>query len=76
MRRLFDFKCSNGHITEELVESETAIQCSCGLEAKRILSPIRCSLEGLTGHFPDAHAKWAKRHEQGTKLARAKAGEE
>ena len=73
MRRLFDFKCPNGHITEELVESETAIQCSCGLEAKRILSPIRCQLEGLTGHFPGAHIKWAKKHEQAAKLESAKA---
>ena len=73
MRKLFDFKCPEGHITEELVESETAIQCSCGLEAKRILSPIRCQLEGLTGHFPDAHAKWAKKHEQAARIASAQA---
>jgi len=64
MLKLFDFKCPDGHITEELVESQMTIPCDCGLEARRILSPIRCKLEGRTGDFPGAALKWAKEHEK------------
>ena len=69
MRRLFDFKCPEGHITEELVEQETTIRCKCGLDAQRILSPIRCRLEGVSGDFPGAAIKWAKQHEKGARVS-------
>ncbi len=46
-RKLYDFKCSQEHITESFVADETTtILCECGLEANRIISPIRISLDG------------------------------
>ena len=63
--RLFDFRCPDGHKFEDLVRSDvTTSRCSCGLDAKRIVSPVRSRLEGISGDFPDAHDKWAKRRKQ------------
>jgi hypothetical protein len=62
--RLFDFKCPCGQVFEELVHSHvTACRCSCGREAKRVISPVRSSLEGISGDFPDAADKWVKRRQ-------------
>ena len=59
--RLFDFRCPNGHKFEDLVKSDvTTSRCSCGLDANRIVSPVRSKLEGISGDFPDAYAKWGK----------------
>jgi hypothetical protein len=62
MRLLFDFKCSEGHITESLVNStENTAQCKvCEATATKIISPIRCKLDPLSGHFPGETEKWAK----------------
>lgn len=62
-RKLYDFKCSEGHITEKFVGDETTILCECGLDANRIISPIRISLDGTDPVFVSAYDKWAKRHE-------------
>ena len=60
--RLFDFRCPNGHKFEDLVKSDVRVsRCDCGLDANRIVSPVRSKLEGISGDFPDAHDKWAKR---------------
>ena len=62
---LFDFQCANGHIQEALVPSTFRFMpCNqCDLSAKRIISPVRAQLEGITGSFPGAAAKWEKRRE-------------
>jgi hypothetical protein len=63
-RRLYDFKCSQEHITEGFVDYETTtISCSCGEESKRIISPVRISLDGTDPTYVSAYDKWAKRHE-------------
>jgi hypothetical protein len=61
-RRLFDFECTNSHITESFVDIDTKeVQCSeCGETATRIISPIRVSLDPISGDFPVATARWAK----------------
>jgi hypothetical protein len=61
-RRLFDFACKNSHITESFVDIDTKeVQCSeCGETATRIISPIRVSLDPISGDFPVATARWAK----------------
>lgn len=64
---LYDFKCVKcGNIEEKLVDKAVHIdQCSeCGRASTRQISPVRCKLEGITGHFPDAADKWAKQHEE------------
>ena len=63
-RKLYDFKCSTGHITEGFVnDTTTEVQCECGLVANRIISPIRISLDGTDPVFVAAYDRWAKRHE-------------
>lgn len=65
MLRRYDFQCEHGHVSEHFVESEQrTIPCpECGLEAKRLISPVPCKLSG-TGGFPGEAIKWAERHEK------------
>lgn len=64
MRRIYDFKCPDAHVTEHLVEADvTRLRCECGKEALRIISPVKCQLEGASGDFPGAHFKWVREHE-------------
>lgn len=61
LKRLFDFKCPDGHVFEDLVaQGTTTTRCDCGLEAKRIISPVRSQLDPISGDFPDATKRWAK----------------
>ncbi len=71
-RRLFEYQCADGHVSEALTEPETQeILCrTCGDPAHRIISPVRSKLEGITGAFPGAYDKWARVHEEATRLAR------
>ncbi len=60
---LFDFKCPNGHVEESLVEADTNTStCSCGLSARRVISPVRSKLDGTDPGFPGAYDKWARDH--------------
>lgn len=68
-RRMYDFKCSQEHITESFVDYETTtISCSCGVESKRIISPVRISLDGTDPTYTSAYDKWARTREQKQKL--------
>lgn len=68
MRKIFDIRCPEGHVTEAFGYSDDTFRCGeCGQEAKRIISPIRCKLEGVSGDFPGEAMKWAKRHERAAK---------
>lgn len=65
MRKIYDFRCENQHITEHLVEtSETSRRCACGASSTRIISPVRCRLDGSDDGFPGAHMKWVREHEK------------
>lgn len=78
MRRMFEFVCSNGHLTEKFIDDKTrAISCPlCGEQSVRLVSTPRINLEGFTGAFPGAADKWlrirAEKHKQATKLAAEK----
>lgn len=69
---MFEYQCADGHVSEALTETETwEIHCrTCGEPARRIISPVRCRLEGITGAFPGAADRWAKVHEEATRIAR------
>ena len=71
MKRIFEFRCVKDHLTEKLVDDEVrSIECPhCRNEASRIISSPRISLEGITGAFPSAHAAWARKHEEATRVA-------
>lgn len=78
MRRMFEFVCSNGHLTEKFIDDESrSISCPlCGEQSVRLVSTPRINLEGFTGAFPGAADKWlrirAEKHKQATKLAAEK----
>lgn len=71
MKRIFEFKCAKGHLTEKFVDDEVkSIECPhCRNEASRIISSPRISLEGITGAFPSAFDSWARKHEEATRVA-------
>jgi hypothetical protein len=61
MKRIFEFVCPEGHITERLVDSEVrTVLCSCFSEAERIVSAPQIKLEGITGAFPGAYDRWER----------------
>ena len=64
-RRIFEFRCVKGHVTDRYVDDTvTTITCPhCRNDASRIISAVRSSLEGYSGAFPDAAAKWVKNRE-------------
>ncbi len=63
MRRIFDFQCAKGHVTEKFVDdSVTVVQCPhCGNDATRLISAPRISLDGCSGDFPTAADAWVNR---------------
>jgi hypothetical protein len=65
MLMLRDFRCEGTQeIFERMVDSKADhVRCNCGSNARRIISPIRCQLEGASGDFPGAHMKWIREHE-------------
>lgn len=67
-----EFVCSNGHKTERLTDPNTQeVLCDvCDDPAQRIISTPRFQLEGVSGDFPTAADKWAKRHEEANRVAR------
>lgn len=72
MRRLFDFQCSDNHVTEALVSVHTTEHpCKvCAKQAQRIISPVRAKLDAISGDFPGATIKWAKAREKQIKHER------
>jgi hypothetical protein len=71
MRRMYEFACINGHKTERFVDYETtSLVCECYEEAHRILSAPYFRLEGWSGSFPTAHAKFDKSHQDKLKSER------
>lgn len=62
MKRLFDFVCEDGHVTERLTEdSVRTVTCSsCDKDAVRVVSAPQVKLEGFSGAFPDAYDRWSK----------------
>ena len=75
-KRMFEFRCGEGHTTEEYIDSEVnAIECPvCQLMALRIISAPRIALEGITGDFPTAADAWARKHEEATRVAEKRRG--
>ncbi len=73
---LRDFKCQScGQEYEKFIDTEQHyIMCGCGCKAHKIIGMPRVALEGLSGDFPGAHAKWARIREDNAKIKARKAG--
>ena len=71
MIKVFEFRCTNGHIFEEFVESNiTTSRCGCGANATKIVSATQHILDGSTGDFPGKHIKWVREHEEAGRRGR------
>ena len=65
MYKIYDFRCINGHVFEEMVEvGTTTSRCGCGALATKMVSAPSFHLDGASGDFPGKHSKWVKEHEQ------------
>ncbi len=66
MRRMFEFVCEDGHISEALVdESVRELACrACGKHSTRIVSAVAMKLEGITGAFPTAYDAWERKRSE------------
>lgn len=68
MFKVYDFRCDNGHITEEFVESTvTTSRCGCGANSTRMVSAPSFHLNGADASWPGAHMKWVREHEKAGK---------
>lgn len=71
---LYEYKCEEGHVSEYLSNISTRTNSKvckmCEKEASYIISTPTVELEGITGDFPGAYAKWEKNHMQKLKVER------
>mgnify|MGYP003335510151 FL=1 len=77
-RRMFEFVCEDGHISEALVSSDVReIACrACGKNATRIVSAVQTKLEPFTGSFPTAYDAWTRKRAEHFTLERKKGNTE
>jgi len=75
-KRIFEFVCVEGHITDAYIDSETRItKCiECGNSASRIISTPMVKLEGVTGAFPGAAMRWEQKRNEKIKAEKRSAG--
>jgi hypothetical protein len=61
-RRLYEFKCSKEHITEQLVDETIKVSpCRvCDENATRIISPTGIYLEPFSGLHPASYDRWTR----------------
>lgn len=74
MRRIFEFLCSDNHLSEAYIDdSERIISCKeCGKDAHRIVSKTNMKLEGITGDYPTAYDAWERKRSEKLKEERKK----
>ncbi len=68
-RLLLDFHCPKCGDIEKFVDSQSkSVECDCGTTAERRIGMPTVKLEGISGDFPDAHARWAKIREDNARI--------
>ena len=77
-RRMFEFLCEDGHVSEALVSSDVReISCrACGKKATRIVSAVQTKLEPFTGSFPTAYDAWERKRSEHFAIERKKGNTE
>jgi len=65
MRIFREFRCldCNERFERYVDRNDATTRCSCGGNAKKVVSAVRSVLDPISGHFPSATDKWAKYHE-------------
>ena len=62
---LFDYSCIDHGMFEAWGSAGASAPCpTCSRKCKPIPGGGHFSLEGISGHFPTAAEKWARRHER------------
>lgn len=76
MKRIYDFKCPNGHKFEKFIDSEVRkVSCDiCKQESTRLVSCTTFVLDPISGDYPTATRKWAKMREERIKAERKVTG--
>jgi hypothetical protein len=71
-RRIYDFKCAEGHVTEKFVDTSCQkIDCPvCGQPSIRLVSFARPMLDVISGDFPGATLRWARGRQEKIKAER------
>jgi len=65
MKRIYEFACENGHRFDRYVDTQhNSDVCDCGAAAIRVISAPAIKLEGWSGSFPSAHAKFDRIHRE------------
>lgn len=64
MRVIFDVVCTKCDNKDEVFgRRDDVFRCTvCSSESKRIISPVKCQLEGYSGSFPGAAMRWEREH--------------
>ncbi len=69
MKVMKDFNCPTCGVFERYIEHDVLVtECDCGKLSNSLLAAPRSKLEGITGDFPDAHARWAKIREDNARI--------
>ena len=64
MRIIDDYRCVECDHQDEYFVSEPPLCNKCGGETKKVILPIRFTLEGVSGDFPTASDQWVKKRKQ------------
>lgn len=69
MRRLYDFKCDNGHVNDFLRYPDVEeVDCpDCELKARKIITPVKIQRDM---NSPAGKERWAKQREKQIKHER------
>ena len=72
MKKLYDFRCSCGHLFEKFTESsQRTVPCNlCDEVATRIVSYGGPVLDPISGDFPSATRRWALNRQEKIKAER------
>ena len=75
MKRIFDFLCANGHVTEALLDDALyETQCKqCSEVSIRQISAPQFKLDGCSGDYPSAADRWVKVRAEKLKQEKSKA---
>lgn len=69
---MYDYICECGKEFEALqrMDDRMTATCDCGEQARMVISPVRCSLDGTDPDFPGEYQKWERKRKQHMSIER------